>query len=1420
MGGLVVKQAYVLARQDPSLVELAKRMEAIMFLATPHRGSDLAQTLNNILRVSVALPTRSYISNLSLQNELLSLLNDSFRHYAADVSLYSFYESRPTTLPVHSKVIVEKASAVLGYPNERQAMLDANHRQVCKFESPSDPNYIAVREALHSVTETILRRLSAGNAHATARAMRQIKSFLAMPASPDDDLQDVEEARIAGSCEWLADNATFQRWADPDSEDASIAYWISANPATGKSVLSGYVVNLLTNLNLDCSYYFFRHGDKDKSTVSGFLLSLLHQMALRSAEVRQQLLSLIESGMQFNKDDSKSIWRKLARPVICNADAPTTVQYWVLDALDECSGFQSLFPVMASIKRHTRIRILITSRKLPEITEKFAELRRNPNASIAVCADEISLENTRTDIRLYLEENRHKFHVGDEKQKDAFRDRLLDKSEGCFLWAHTVLDELASAWSVSQIQRILDEVPQGMDPLYLRALAVMSSRPKPSRDLARVILTWIVCSIRPLTVAELSEALNLDLDDGIPELEGAISSLCAQLVHVDGTGRVMMVHLTARSFLTSDELQSEFRIDEKLGHVQLATICLKFLCSEKMKPPGSWRAMQKARIRPMFAGYACVEFAEHLRHTAAAYPALSGLLYKFLRANVLSWIEYVAESGDLAILVRTADSIEPYLQRRMQSSSSIDELVHLTQNWVFDLHRIVAGFRLDLLACPWGIYCFIPPFCPKSSAIATTAAANFGRITIQGLKNEDWDDCVSCIETHMIPCAVSCGDTVFAVGYHPGSIILYHNNTCLPWKTLDHGSDHSSDRISGLNHLVFDDSSTHLVSTGDRKISIWEVDSGIECWTAEDSGNIIALKITNDGKTVMTINQVSTLTAWNMQTGEVERRLNLNAKCPFPNQGPERELLKPKTAAFSPDASFLGVLYEDRPTCLYDLENDRWHGLLSRFQGDLRAQVTGPRVSPHLLTFNTKRDNPNLVVAYNDGSLYHFDYEKLKLVFSVRGHGFHAHAACSPDGKTLATWAWNGTVQLLEFDTLQIMHQVSANIGIIKGLSFSADNMRFLDVRRMQCNVWEPAVLRSMASRDGSSAESARCELVVRGPETDNVPIASIELDDSGQYFFVGRFDGSVSLIETASGKQRKVLYQHCRHSINPPVRAIVWGSKKSIIASSDTRGGFVVAVLEPDDESGWKISATHGTGVREAAGDVLQLLLNPSNELLLVSTSTCNCVWSLTTMQLVTKQAWRPPVLFRWINQPGSPAHRTLITKTTATIFEWESKSFDDSWAEPTKEDRIPDIFPRVENAFALAQSKLLVVELSSIYQETMICRLPSSESKSELLIPATGFGKLVKRIERVIGGCDARLVFLDAKRWVCSVDTSQAPLRYYLRHFPIPSDWESQQVKLIMAVTRNEDILFVRHNEVAIISRGLEFEERVELDEAEAGC
>jgi hypothetical protein len=477
------------------------------------------------------------------------------------------------------------------------------------------------------------------------------------------------------------------------------------------------------------------------------------------------------------------------------------------------------------------------------------------------------------------------------------------------------------------------------------------------------------------------------------------------------------------------------------------------------------------------------------------------------------------------------------------------------------------------------------------------------------------------------------------------------------------------------------------------------------------------------------------------------------------------------------------------------------------------AQGLGSNLSPMSLVFNTKRDNPTLAVAYEDGDLCLFDYEELRLLNSIEAN---AHSvASSPDGLTLLTGNSNGMVQLLEFDTLQLIYRVNAADYGIRGLSFSVDNLRFLDVRGTQCNVWEPAVLLGMAKRDESSTEPAEWEPIIKGIDNEEVDITSIELEDSEQYFFVGRSDGSLSLFDTVSGEQRRVLY---RHNYQISVTATVWGSKKHIIATSDTACRFIVCILLPDSQLGWKVAAKLLD--RRADSMVLRLLLDPSNNLLLVSTENSNSVWNLTTRQLMCTQTWQPSPSFSWINHPGNPAHRTLISTSTAEIFEWESSSvFRSTPLLQTPENHALSQPRRVKNAFTFAQDRLLVVELSLLYEErstseTMIFDLIPSDSEDGFLKPATGFNELSKRIRHVIGGYGSRLLFVDVSRWVCSVDATQGDWEYYVRHFPIPSDWQSQQRRLQMTVTRNGDILFVRTNEVAVISKGLHFEERVQVE------
>lgn len=152
MGGLVIKKAYMLARQDAAYKDLVERVHTICFLATPHRGSDSVKLLKNILHF--AYSSRAYVADLERGSGALQSINDEFRNYSADVNLWSFYETQKLKIGILSTLIVDPDSATLGYRGEKQIPMNADHRSICKFETPTDPNYVVIRNALASIVQT------------------------------------------------------------------------------------------------------------------------------------------------------------------------------------------------------------------------------------------------------------------------------------------------------------------------------------------------------------------------------------------------------------------------------------------------------------------------------------------------------------------------------------------------------------------------------------------------------------------------------------------------------------------------------------------------------------------------------------------------------------------------------------------------------------------------------------------------------------------------------------------------------------------------------------------------------------------------------------------------------------------------------------------------------------------------------------------------------------------------------------------------------------------------------------------------------------------------------------------------------------------------------------------------------------------
>lgn len=153
MRDLVIKKAYMLARQDAVYETLTKRFHTIYFLATPHRGSDSAMLLNNILKI--AYSSRAYVADLERGSGAIHSANEEFRKYSADIDLWSFYETQKLNIGVFSTLILDPDSATLGYREEKQMPMNADHRSICKFETPTDPNYLVLRNALASTVNSI-----------------------------------------------------------------------------------------------------------------------------------------------------------------------------------------------------------------------------------------------------------------------------------------------------------------------------------------------------------------------------------------------------------------------------------------------------------------------------------------------------------------------------------------------------------------------------------------------------------------------------------------------------------------------------------------------------------------------------------------------------------------------------------------------------------------------------------------------------------------------------------------------------------------------------------------------------------------------------------------------------------------------------------------------------------------------------------------------------------------------------------------------------------------------------------------------------------------------------------------------------------------------------------------------------------------
>lgn len=100
-------------QNDPDYEPIIKAISAITFLATPHRGTNLAEKLNRILQTTLITNSKQYISDLAKNSFTLQKLNEQFRHVAPRLDIVSFYETQPTSIGLKNARLVSEILSLL-----------------------------------------------------------------------------------------------------------------------------------------------------------------------------------------------------------------------------------------------------------------------------------------------------------------------------------------------------------------------------------------------------------------------------------------------------------------------------------------------------------------------------------------------------------------------------------------------------------------------------------------------------------------------------------------------------------------------------------------------------------------------------------------------------------------------------------------------------------------------------------------------------------------------------------------------------------------------------------------------------------------------------------------------------------------------------------------------------------------------------------------------------------------------------------------------------------------------------------------------------------------------------------------------------------------------------------------------------------
>lgn len=1299
-----------------------------------------------------------------------------------------------------------------------------------------------------------------------------MSDYLGVQGPPEDDLLDNADRCFQGTCDWFSSSFNYRLWRDSENTNQSIAsssnlsvMLIEADPGAGKSVLSSHVISDLLGLNLYCNFFFLK-SNGSKSRLSNLFLSLAFQLAQWSPIVRRDILELKQNGIVIRDLEDRLLWRKLFSSCILKSKI-NQPQYWIIDGLDECSYIDTFIRELKMVESIYPLRLLMTTRPSPNIRHEILQLPNHSGAGSIVTT--ISWENSESDIRSYVES---RLSTWKDKYPEMHRrlvESIMSRANGCFLWVRLVLDSIGNALGRQEVEGILQRLPAGMNELYTSIFTRLSSKLNERHKLIiKAALQWTVCAKSGLTDDELEQAIQLELET--PQVfANKICELSQNLLYIDTSKRVRLVHGTARQYLVHDEAVTQvsntadttfnFKFSAEEANSGIAKTLLA--CLKAQIQPGKSASLRGNHrdLHSALKQYAAKHFASHVRHATKDDHELLLEVDRFFVNHGIDWVAYIASLGSLDPLVKTSWNLRDWLAARADLTPPLNGLAVSTRRvhqWTVDLVRLSAKFGRQLLSSSTSIYTLVHPFIPNECVLTPNARGDQARVT--GTQNECWDDH---LRSFFFPAgtatAIANGGSSFAIGLKNGSVYVYDCNTFELRRIL------VLDNKAIVKGLQYSSSGSMLFCYGIRRCKLWDLSTGKEAWGFNTKQRYLTAAFIETSKRIICVTEMHQVLAHDVSGGFILQDFELSD----PSNQESRIQRRPLVCAeVCKGTGLIATVQRGGSVRLNGLERRSAIELFLEESDDDDPAFEPAKMPVVAMTFSQNDQIPLLAIAYRDGDLAVFDYQYQRLQNKIQDLNVSMLASTS-DGHTLATGSAASEIKLYNFDTLDLLHTIlSPAEPPIRALTFVGRGQRLADIRGLQCCVWEPPVLDRVLTRETESTSDHKPNPTMLRSGIGNISEQRIEITaiicvPQSNHVICGFADGSLTLFNSRDGQREKPI---CRHSGKQWINAMTWDHELRILAT--LTGKFSVMVHKLSQEFNIEMECA------EISSDepVQQLLLGSKNGALelLLATGQNASLWAASEngrssegIHLSKRAEISMPCEGVWNYASRlSPKWRgtdllALTESCQIRIFSMESFSnvasypidLQPQWLDDdiTLTDSNPSSVI-VRQAFAATATRnSILLELAS----TVSSGPPSDHgypfpSTSQLYLvenPLASKGLVIEAselqqaglrnqlspispyIEHIIGvrSDGKELYFLDKDFWVCSYELENrmhtTRSNKYFRHIIIPDDWISRPNRnnpLLFTVGYQNCIIIVRNHELVIIRHFTRLKELVDIN------